>query len=78
MLKSPPHNFYEQWLPLDAPADSPLRVNVFVSPNAMTAETLVLLICGSGAVKAGMWARSLCINQVRQHVNEIEKTSMHG
>jgi hypothetical protein len=35
---------------------------IFMSPDALTAETLVILIHGSGAVRAGMWARALCIN----------------
>jgi hypothetical protein len=35
---------------------------IFMSPDALTADTLVILIHGSGAVRAGMWARALCIN----------------
>lgn len=37
--------------------------NIFHSPDFFTnKETLLVLICGSGAVRAGQWARSLCIN----------------
>jgi len=38
-------------------------VNIFHSPDFFTNENVLLvLICGSGAVRAGQWARSLCIN----------------
>eukprot|EP01130_Rhizamoeba_saxonica_P010068 TRINITY_DN4123_c0_g1_i1.p1 TRINITY_DN4123_c0_g1~~TRINITY_DN4123_c0_g1_i1.p1 ORF type:complete len:342 (+),score=60.13 TRINITY_DN4123_c0_g1_i1:47-1072(+) len=52
---------YEQiWLPLDA-QHSP-RCNIFTSPNFHTCNKLIVLIQGSGAVRAGQWARALCIN----------------
>lgn len=35
---------------------------VFLSSNFHTAENLVILIHGSGVVRAGQWARSLIIN----------------
>jgi predicted alpha/beta hydrolase family esterase len=38
------------------------QVPIFVSPNLGTAETVVLLCQGSGAVRPGMWARALCVN----------------
>jgi len=37
--------------------------NIFISENSQTCETLVLLIQGAGAVRAGQWARALCINE---------------
>merc|ERR1719334_1281837 len=42
----------------DKVADS----RIFVSPDHGNKETLLLLIPGSGAVRAGQWARSICIN----------------
>jgi len=36
--------------------------NIFVSKNVYTCDKLLLLNQGSGAVRAGMWARALCIN----------------
>eukprot|EP01006_Ploeotia_vitrea_P027106 TRINITY_DN59973_c0_g1_i2.p1 TRINITY_DN59973_c0_g1~~TRINITY_DN59973_c0_g1_i2.p1 ORF type:complete len:383 (-),score=170.53 TRINITY_DN59973_c0_g1_i2:75-1223(-) len=37
--------------------------NVFASPDLMTnKDTVLVLLQGSGAVRAGMWARALCIN----------------
>lgn len=36
--------------------------NVFLSPDALTADRLMLLIQGSGAVRAGQWARAVCLN----------------
>jgi len=43
---------------------------VYVSPNAASAETIIVLIHGSGAVRAGMWANSVAIN------NSLEAGSM--
>merc|ERR1712154_236686 len=34
----------------------------YLSPNYGEKQTLLLLIPGSGAVRAGQWARSICIN----------------
>ncbi|KAJ5079270.1 hypothetical protein M0811_04291 [Anaeramoeba ignava] len=39
-----------------------IRTNIFISKEFEKKEKLMLLICGSGAVRAGQWARSLCIN----------------
>lgn len=36
---------------------------VHLSPNFYDVETIVLIIQGSGAVRPGMWARALCINE---------------
>jgi len=37
--------------------------NIFISENALNCDTLCLLIQGAGAVRAGQWARALCINE---------------
>lgn len=45
-------------LPLnDAKANCP----IFVSADWARRETVCVLSCGSGAVRAGQWARSLCM-----------------
>eukprot|EP00757_Euglenozoa_sp_SAG-D1_P019097 gene19097-920_t len=41
--------------------DTP-RTNIFLSPDALQKDKLLLIIQGSGAVRPGMWARALCIN----------------
>jgi len=52
----------EVLLPIDEmDYDGPFN-NIFVSKNVYTCDKLMLLIQGSGAVRAGMWARALCIN----------------
>eukprot|EP01126_Amoeba_proteus_P014142 TRINITY_DN1612_c0_g1_i15.p1 TRINITY_DN1612_c0_g1~~TRINITY_DN1612_c0_g1_i15.p1 ORF type:complete len:237 (-),score=44.99 TRINITY_DN1612_c0_g1_i15:472-1182(-) len=51
----------EVWLPLDPDYNGP-KCNIFVSPDWLTAEKLMLLIQGTGAVRPGQWARALCIN----------------
>lgn len=55
-----------QQLPLPAPAagddDNTPRTVVFCSPNFRTASHVLILIHGSGAVRAGQWARALCLN----------------
>ena len=38
------------------------NATIFLSPEYGEKETLLLLIPGSGAVRAGQWARSICIN----------------
>ena len=38
------------------------RVPIFVSPNLHQKATVLLLVQGSGAVRPGIWARALCIN----------------
>lgn len=53
----------EQWLP-HGESDPSKQVNVFTTPNVQTSDKpLIVVICGSGYVVAGQWARSLCINQ---------------
>ena len=42
--------------------DKLAKARIFLSPNYGEKETLLLLIPGSGAVRAGQWARSICIN----------------
>ncbi|GAQ80043.1 hypothetical protein KFL_000440440 [Klebsormidium nitens] len=37
-------------------------VPIFVSENAKEAQAVLVLVCGSGAVMAGQWARKLCMN----------------
>eukprot|EP01122_Echinamoeba_exundans_P011601 TRINITY_DN466_c0_g1_i1.p1 TRINITY_DN466_c0_g1~~TRINITY_DN466_c0_g1_i1.p1 ORF type:complete len:351 (+),score=79.49 TRINITY_DN466_c0_g1_i1:678-1730(+) len=39
----------------------------FMSKDAYTADKLMLIVQGSGSVRAGQWARSLCINQTLYH-----------
>jgi hypothetical protein len=59
-MQAAPYNLNEIMLPLKDPlANSP----IFVSNNYKTCEILVVLLCGSGAVRAGQWARSLCANE---------------
>jgi len=61
----------ETWLPLGDPlyvgvGGRRQRVgnNIFLSSDAVSnTNTLCVLIQGSGAVRAGMWARALCINE---------------
>eukprot|EP00741_Cyanophora_paradoxa_P008169 tig00001265_g7906.t1 len=49
-------------LPLDATADEPTS-NIFVSGDLETnAAKLLFIQQGTGAVRAGQWARALCIN----------------
>eukprot|EP01090_Pellita_catalonica_P007577 TRINITY_DN18168_c0_g1_i1.p1 TRINITY_DN18168_c0_g1~~TRINITY_DN18168_c0_g1_i1.p1 ORF type:complete len:450 (-),score=98.85 TRINITY_DN18168_c0_g1_i1:80-1429(-) len=53
----------EIWLPVGSTEKDP-RVNIFLSKDALTnPDRLLLLIQGSGAVRAGQWARALCINE---------------
>ncbi|XP_041368472.1 cotranscriptional regulator FAM172A homolog isoform X2 [Gigantopelta aegis] len=49
------------YIPVDAPAEEP-RSFIFLSENAKTADKLLVLIHGSGAVRAGQWSRKLIIN----------------
>ncbi len=48
-----------------------LKNNIFVSGNWNTAEKLMLLIQGSGAVRAGQWARALCMNESLETGSQI-------
>lgn len=38
------------------------KVNIFVSSDFYTADKLLVIVQGSGAVRPGQWARALCIN----------------
>jgi len=52
----------EVWLPIDANEEP--RVNIFHTKEAFsTTGKLMVIICGTGQVRAGQWARSLCINE---------------
>ncbi|GAM22689.1 hypothetical protein SAMD00019534_058640 [Acytostelium subglobosum LB1] len=43
--------------------DKKARSNIFISNDFYTnTDRLMVIICGSGQVRAGQWARSLCIN----------------
>jgi len=54
----------EVWLPIDQHyTGTGPRCNIFMSEDALTCQNLVLLIQGAGAVRAGQWARALCINE---------------
>ena len=53
----------EHWLPTDTDESRSRGCNVFTTPAILTSQApLLVLICGTGAVMAGQWARSLCIN----------------
>ncbi|OMJ73458.1 hypothetical protein SteCoe_27852 [Stentor coeruleus] len=57
----------EVWIPLDEHDDSGIKCNVFMTKTLRNTdgnhrEKLMLLIQGAGAVRAGLWARSVCIN----------------
>jgi hypothetical protein len=52
----------EVWLPLSDNPDSP-KVNIFISPDLFTNfSTCLVLIQGTGPVRAGIWARGACMN----------------
>jgi len=67
------YNLTEMWVPQSIPAPQyPVTAvtlqtlktsNIFVSKDAFTCDKLMLIIQGSGAVRAGMWARALCMNE---------------
>jgi hypothetical protein len=61
MATDPQYDMDVVRLPATAGPDDP-HVKVYASKNAQTANTLCLLCHGAGAVRAGQWARSLCIN----------------
>lgn len=50
----------------DGGVDVGASVPIFVSPNFERCDTAFVIIQGSGAVRPGMWARSLCINGTLQ------------
>ena len=58
------YNLDEVWIPLGVSYESGPRCNVFLSKNwfASTSKAL-LLIPGAGSVYAGLWSRSVCINE---------------
>jgi hypothetical protein len=62
LIKSNPWNYEEIWLPIKT--NEPNQVNIFVSNDFRTnVNGCLILIQGSGAVRAGQWARSCCINE---------------
>ena len=53
----------EVLLPADDSIHPAFRLNIFMTPDALSnPDKLLLLIQGSGAVRPGQWARALCIN----------------
>ncbi len=50
------------------------RVPIFVSPNFESKSTVLLLVQGSGAVRPGIWARALCIND--KQVGQLRKAAV--
>merc|ERR1719270_2977930 len=38
------------------------KTNIFISNDCFSKEIICLIIQGSGTVRAGQWARSVCIN----------------
>lgn len=56
-------NMKEVFLPLGNNLPPHMCNNIFLTSNALTCSKLMLLIQGSGAVRAGQWARALCINE---------------
>jgi len=62
------YNLDEVFLPVDdddtkQKLQNYQKCNVFLSKNALQVDHLLLLIQGAGAVRAGQWARALCINE---------------
>lgn len=49
-------------MPKTSDAPSKLRSSIFASDDALENEKLLILIHGSGVVRAGQWARRLIIN----------------
>lgn len=43
-------------------ASTELASFIFASPNSLKSENLIILIHGSGVVRAGQWSRRLIIN----------------
>ena len=56
------YGFKEVQVPLEEAEKGRPSCPIFLSPNWDTAKTVVFLCQGSGAVRPGMWARALCIN----------------
>eukprot|EP01132_Coremiostelium_polycephalum_P001234 gene1234-1558_t len=64
-MKKEPYNLDEVLLPLPTTTttEQQKQCNIFLSKDFYeNKEKLMVILCGSGAVKAGVWARSLCIN----------------
>eukprot|EP01118_Nematostelium_gracile_P017835 TRINITY_DN7740_c0_g1_i1.p1 TRINITY_DN7740_c0_g1~~TRINITY_DN7740_c0_g1_i1.p1 ORF type:complete len:365 (+),score=109.06 TRINITY_DN7740_c0_g1_i1:70-1164(+) len=56
------YDFEEVFIP-EQPKKKGLVSNIFVSKDALkNPKKLLLIICGTGPVRAGQWARALCIN----------------
>lgn len=56
-------NMQEVWVGDDSKPNAP-KVNIFLSDDFYTnAGRCLVLIQGTGAVRAGQWARSLCVNE---------------
>lgn len=53
--------YEEVRFPLAAKGDEP-TIPIYSSPGALEAETLLVLLQGSGPVRPGVWARALCMN----------------
>jgi pimeloyl-ACP methyl ester carboxylesterase len=53
------------------PVDDP-RVPIFASKNYKTCDTLCVILHGAGSVRAGQWARSLCINESLKEGSQLE------
>lgn len=57
------YHLEEHWLPTDESKEKGSLCSVFTTPDILTSTApLAVFICGTGAVVAGQWARSLCIN----------------
>ncbi|KAK3607074.1 hypothetical protein CHS0354_027936 [Potamilus streckersoni] len=74
-------NMKREYLPIDAGDDEP-RSFVFVSDNIRTnTDKLMILVHGSGAVRAGQWARRLIINEgldIGTQLPYIRRAHEHG
>jgi hypothetical protein len=54
----------EIWLPIENKYSQGPRCNIFISPNWSTSNNKkLILIQGAGQVRAGIWSRSVCINE---------------
>jgi hypothetical protein len=62
MMEGSEMNLTRHHVPLDANPSLEPTCPIFASANASECETVVLLCQGSGAVRPGMWARALCMN----------------
>ncbi|KAG2373338.1 hypothetical protein C9374_012204 [Naegleria lovaniensis] len=61
----------EIWLPLDFNLPKEQMVNIFMSKDALTnPNKLLILIQGSGGVRAGQWSRSLCYGVIVLNPNQ--------